>query len=679
MTSNRRSPAIIASVLGLAVALGGVVLGGAAPAWAEDPVEFGTSPIVDTVGALGDRDDDVLAAIEQTYGATGRQLFVAYVSEFTNPESAVTWANDTAVANNMGDEDYLLAVAVDGRAFYLSAADGAGVSDAELDRISGEVIEPRLADGDWAGAAIAGAEALDTSSSGSGWGWVWFLVIAGAVIAVIAIVLSRRSKKNRATDAAGGGPGSAPLVPLDDLRRTAGSALVQADDAVKTSEEELGFATASYGDEATAAFRTALAAAKAKVAEAFGLQQRLDDDTPDTEAERRAAYEGIVRLTAEADAVLDAQAEAFDALRDLERNAPAELERVAAETTAAEAAIAPATERLRTLGQAYAASALSAVADNPAQATSRVAFATEALSRARQAVAASQSAEAAVAIRAAEESADQAVLLTGAVDRLADELAQADRATAAGIADLEADVVTARALGGAAAQTAERTAAVAAELRASAAAPLRDPLAAGARLTAANQEIDAVIAGAREAAEQAARAQALLERSIAGARVQVQTAEDYLVARRGAVGTEARTRLASAAQLLQQAQTGTDPAFALEAAQRAERLASEALSLARNDVEGFGGGFGGPGASVGGTRSGSGGGDLMGAVLGGILIDSMLGGGRRSSGGSGGFGGFGGGSPGGGFGGGSRSGGGRSAGSFGGSATRGRRGSGGRF
>ncbi|MET4159645.1 TPM domain-containing protein [Agromyces sp. PvR057] len=678
MASNRRSATIIASLLGLALALAG-----AAPAWAEDPVEFGQSPIVDTVGALDGRTDDVLAAISKTADDTGRQLFVAYVGEFTNPETADTWANDTAVANNMGDEDYLLAVAVDGRAYYLSAADDAQVPADEIQRISLEVIEPELVDEDWAGAAIAAAEALDTggsgSGSGSGWGWVWFLVIGAAVVAVIAILLARRAKKGGATDAAAG-PGAAPPVPLDDLRRSAGSALVQADDAMKTSEEELGFATASYGDEATAAFRGALAEAKAKVAEAFSLQQRLDDDTPDTDADRRAAYEGIIRLTGEADALLDEQAEAFDALRDLERNAPAELERVAAEAAAAEASIAPAAERLRALGQQYAASALTAVADNPAQAASRLSFASEELGRARQAVAATpaQSADAAVAIRAAEEAVDQAVLLTGAVDRLAADLAQADRAIAAGVADLEADVLTARPLGGEAAQTAERTAAVAAELRAGVGIAGRDPLAASARLTQANHEIDSVIAAARDAAEQAARTQALRERAVANARVQVQTAEDYLVARRGAVGTDARTRLASAAQLLQQAQTSTDSAVAVESAQRAERLAAEALSLARNDVEGFGGGFGNAGYGGAAGRGGSSGGDIMGAVLGGILIDSMLGSGRRSSGGSGGFGGFGGGSSGG-FGGGGRSGGGRSAGSFGGSATRGRRGSGGRF
>jgi hypothetical protein len=659
-----------------AVVAAALVLIGSSPAWAESPVDFGSGPIVDTVGALGGDAEDVLAAIEQTADDTGRQLYVAYVSEFTDPEQADTWANDTAVANNMGAEDYLLAVAVDGRAYYLSAADNASVPAGELDRISLEVIEPELRDEDWSGAAIAAAEALgggSGGSGGSGWGWIWFLVIAGAVVVIVVVVLSRRRKRTGPADASGGPGASPPPVPLEELRRRAGSALIAADDAVKTSEEELGFATASYGDEATAEFRAALDSAKSRVAEAFRLQQLLDDDQPDTDAQRREHYEGILAATGSAEELLDEQAEAFDALRDLERNAPAELERVRAEATTTLASVAPAEERLRALGAEYAASALAGVLDNPEQAASRLAFADEELTRAGASIAASQPAEAAVAIRAAEEAVDQAGLLTAAVARLADELAAADRALADGLADLEHDVRTARELGGEAAPLADRTDAAIAVLRSVVGTTGRDPIAANARLAQANAEIDAAIASTRSAAEQAARAQALLQRSVDSARVHVQTAEDYVTARRGAVGTEARTRLATAAQLLAQAQTGSDAAIALQSAQQSERLAAEALSLARRDVEGFGG--------AGGAQGGFGGqgGNVMGAVLGGILIDSMLGGGSRGRGRSGGFGGGFGGGGFGGLGGGSRGGSGRSAGSFGGGATRGRRGSGGRF
>ncbi len=84
-----------------------------------------------------------------------------------------------------------------------------------------------------------------------------------------------------------------------------------------------------------------------------------------------------------------------------------------------------------------------------------------------------------------------------------------------------------------------------------------------------------------------------------------------------------------------------DPAQALAAAQRAHELATQSLQAAQSDVGVFQGGmFGGSGGS---PRTGTGG-DMMGAILGGIVINSLLnggGGGRSRSGG--GFGGLGGG------------------------------------
>ncbi|MFB6611513.1 TPM domain-containing protein [Agromyces sp. NPDC056379] len=668
MHAVRKWSATLAIVAGVAIGTGATGL-----AWAEDPVSFTSSPVVDTVDALGGETADVVAALDAAADRSGRQLFVAYVDEFTNPSAAAEWAFETATANGLGNNDYLLVVAVEGRGYDLNPPVDGSISLDEVDRIAQDVIEPKLRDEDWAGAAIAGANAIADGSAGgsggSGWGFVWFIVIAAVIVVIIAIVLARRKKK-RAAGAGEGGAGQVPLPSIDELRRQAGSALVQIDDAVKTSEEELGFAVASYGEASTESFRAALDAAKAKVAQAFTLQQQLDDATPDTDDERREWYGGIIRLTGEADAMLDEQAEQFDELRALERDAPAQLARVQAAAAAAEATIAPAEQRLAALGGQYAASAVAPVSDNLTQARSRVGFTREALAAAGTDVAAGDAAQAAVGIRAAEESVDQTNLLTAAVERHAADLAAADAAVAAGVDELDRDVATARGLANAeASAVADRVAAESAALRAAISAPGRDPIALQAKLEQVDAEIDAVITSVRDAAEQAARVQAQLSRSLTTARSQVQAAEDYLVARRGAIGAEARTRLAEAGRLLVEAQGAAtaDPAAALASAQRAERLAAEAMSFAQRDVGGYGGGMGGYGGT--GAGSSGGGGDVLGAVLGGILINSVLGGG--------GGGGFGGGRSSGGFGGGRSSG--RSAGSFGGSATRSRRGSGGRF
>lgn len=664
------------SSIAVVVLAGLMVVAPAAAAHAEDPVSFTDSPVVDTAGALtGAELAEVEAAIERTVDASGRQLFVAYVDEFTNPADAASWATDTANANNMGTEDYLLAVAIEGRAYYLSAAQDASLSQSDTDRISIEEVEPELRDGDWAGAAIAAADAIGGGGGGGGFGsgFIWILVIGAVIVAVIAVVLARR-RKQAAGDVPGipggapGGPVAEPPVPIEELRRRAASSLVQADDALKTSEEELGFATAGFGEEATADFRAALESAKGKVAEAFSFQQRLDDHVPDTEAQQREWYAGILSLTAEAESMLDAQADRFDALRDLEQNAPQALARVEAALRAAEDGIAPATQRLQALGAQYAASALAPVADNPEQARARIAFARDSIDAARGALERGERGEAAVDIRAAEEASDQARLLSAAIERLAVDLGEADRAAAAGVDDLDTDVRTARGMQDPAlAELADRVEAESAAIRAELARAGRSPLDLTGRVDRVNGEIDRAVQGARDAQVQAQRARAELDRSLLSARTQVQAAEDYLVARRGAIGSEARTRLAEAGRLVVEAQSlaAGDPARALAAAQRAEQLAGQAMSLAQQDVSGFGGGTAG-GGMFGGQPARGGGGDVFGAVLGGILINSMMGGG-----GGGGM--FGGGGRGGGFGGG------RAPGSFGGSATRGRRGSGGRF
>jgi len=672
MRSVRRASIALAALIGLAV------LHAPAAAIAEQSVEFGASPVVDTVGALTpDETGEVEAAIDEAADRSGRQLFVAYVSEFEDPADAGSWATETANDNNMGSEDYLLAVAIDGRAYHLSAAEDASLSEGDVDRIAVQVIEPHLRDGDWAAAAIAGAEAIGGGgSSGGGLGWLWIvlLVVAAAAVVVVAIVLARRRGRDGATPAAG-----APPVPIEELRRRSGGALVAADDALKTSEEELGFAVASFGEESTADFRAALATATAKVREAFALQQRLDDHEPDTEAQQREWYAGILRLTEEAESLLDAQAERFDALRALEQNAPQALARAEEAIRASESGIAPAAARLRALSSQYAPTALAPVADNPEQASARIAFARDSAAEAGAALGRGETGAAAVDIRAAEEAADQAALLTAAVERLAADLSDGDRAVAAGIDDLDADVRTARGMPDAAlGSLADRVEAEANALRAELGRAGRSPHELAARLDAVNREIDAAIQGARDAAVQAQRTRAELDRALLAARSRVQAAEDYLVARRGAVGAEARTRLAEAGRLVVEAQSlaATDAARALAAAQRADQLAGQAMNLAQQDVGGFAGAYGGAAGAGLPQGRGASGGDLVGAVLGGILIDSMLGGGRRGGGfGGGGLpGGFGGGRSSGGFGGGRRA-----PGSFGGSATRSRRGSGGRF
>jgi uncharacterized membrane protein YgcG len=665
--------------LALTTALTIAFAGAAGAASATDPVDLGQGFVLDEAGVLSGGDEaQAQQRLEQLKADSGLDLWVVYVDEFTNPTSSEEWANTTAEQNGLGPTQYLLAVATEGRQFYLSGDSAGPVSQDDLAAIEQQLIQPALAADDWLGAIDAAATGLDDAADGGlggaggagGFpvGLIAVLVIAAIAIVVIVLVVRNRRRKVGAPS----GPGAPPVEQIDlkELERRAASALVQTDDAVKTSDQELGFARAQFGDAATVEFQQALQIARENLNRAFTLKQQLDDATPDSEAQARSWNAEIIRLCEEANAGLDDKAADFDELRRLEQNAPESLARVQEQRAQAAAAVDAADERLRALGATYAPEALVTVADNPAQARQRIAFADEQIAAAEAALGAGKGGEAAVSIRAAEEAVGQAVLLEDAIEKLGKDFAEGERSAAALITELEGDIAAASALPDADGRVASVVAATRQQVdaaRTNLAGTARRPLAALQSLEAADSQIDGVISGVRDAAAKAQRAQQLIGQQIMQAQAQVSAAEDYVVARRGAIGAEARTRLAEAGAALVQAQQlqSANPEQALQYAQRANQLAAQAIQYAQHDVSAFQGG--GMGGMLGGGGGDSGGG-MMGAILGGIVINSLLGGGG-GGGSSGGLGGM--------LGGGSR-GGRMSPGSFGGGGTRGRRG-GGRF
>lgn len=657
---------VLASILGVPLAAAAV-----------PPPTLGSSYVVDRVDALTDAQEaEVQSRLLALSDQTGLDLWVVYVDEFTEPSDAQDWANDTANRNKLGPDQYVLAVAIQGDtfSFYLSGdVDDGELSAAQLSSIEQDRIQPALEAGDDAGAAIAAADGIRTAHAQAGGNMpappptpatdggpalgpiLLVAVLLLAIAGVLVWLFLRRRRQN------GSGDATAPAESIDDLARRAGSALVATDDAVKTSEQELGFARAQFGDAAAAPFTDVLAQAKADLDRAFSLQQRLDDDTPETPDEQRAGYTEILRLCTAADDALDAKAAAFDELRALEADAPAALAATREQRTSVGAALAGAEAELARLRERFTDEALAPVADNPAQARARLDLADAQAAEAQTALSENRTGEAAVAIRAAQAAVAQAETLERAITALGADLDAAGQRASALVADIEGDLVAAGRLPDADGRVAAASASARSRLdagRADLGAGRTNPLRAVETLQQANATIDAVLDEARDEAERRRRADTRLDAVLAQARAQVTATEDFIAARRGAVGPAARTRLAEAGAALVQAEQlrATDPADALGAAQRAAELAGQAASLAQNDVGSFGGGAGG-------------GGDLMGAILGGIAVNALLGGGGRRRGGfgGGGLGGLGG--LGGGFGGGipsgrSRSGGGSGFGGF---------------
>lgn len=658
--------------------------------------------ITDRVGALGDREGQVTAALDRLYDQRRAQLFVAYVRDFSG-RSAQDWADETADRNGLGREDVLLAVATHDRQYAYSVDQDSRLTDAQLQDVASTAVEPALKENDWAGAAIGAADGYSAVLAGSpvptpaitpgaadpGAGrsggtstgdLVLPIVLVGGAAAVAAYAFTRRRRRaaTRTTPGAtgwgpaGGGRDEPPPspTPLPELDAHAKETLVGTDDAVRTSEEELGFATAQFGEEAAAPFAEAVAYAQGELTAAFRLRQQLDDALPEDDATRRRMLDEIMSRCADANARLDEVSEDFDRLRELERDAPQALaaaERafrlLAGRASAAETALA-------SLRSRYAESAAAPAAAGIEQAKDRLVFATSSLNQARQAVDGGDHATAAVYVRAAEGAVGQAATLVDAVDRRARELDEAAAGLPAALTETETDLADAGGLLEGTAQgvsTADlrgriaRARAVVREVREELGAGAYDPIDALRRVEEADAVLDEALAGAREQEQGDRRARSLLDQAMLTARSAIGAAADYVTTHRGAVGSQARTRLAEAQRRLERARElagSHDPQSALAEAQRADALAVEARSLAEQDVRAY--------AGPGGMGGGMPGGGAGGAVLGGILLGGLLGGGR----GGGGFGG-------GGFGGGSFGGGG--PGSFGGGGTRGRRGGGGRF
>jgi hypothetical protein len=665
----RRVAAVAALVFGL-LAFGG------ATASAEAPLRV-NGDITDPAGALGSDPSTVQAALDRLSTESGMRLYVVYVRSFSG-RSGQDWADRSAQASQLGRRDALLAVATDDRAYGISLDEAFPVSDDVVTAIETQDVRPRLTAGDWAGAAVALADGLRTgrASGGSGGDSGGSALPVGLVVGGVALVgggayaLARRRRRKPETAPVVAAPAPptlpdpAPGETTDDLAYHASSALIELDDAVQTSEHELGLAQTQFGDEAVRDFRAALEQSRAELVQAFALRQRIDDEKPD-EVTRRNLLSQILHLSGTADQRLDAQSAAFDRLRDLEQNLPTVLAALKPKLNSTASRVAVTTAALDALRARYAESALEPVADNIPQAAARLDVARSEIDEAGTELAADQRPAAAVSARAAEEAIEQAGTLLDGVRRFADELSQAANRLVEARAEIEADLAEAELLPGEelAAAAARAKAALTAAGREVGAAdvPGGDPLAALRRLDEAGTALDQALSDAHEERVAGERAAAQLDRTLIAARSGIAAASDFIATRRGAVGSDARTRLAEAQRHLDTAAglARSAPVDALREAQQADAMAQEALRLARDDVQRWSPPSGGGGTS---------GIDLGSLVLGGILL-----GGR-----SGGFGGgFGGGGHGGGRGGGR--GGGFSPGSFGGSGTRGRRGGGGRF
>jgi uncharacterized membrane protein YgcG len=577
---------------------------------------------------------DVQQAVERLYNDHRIRLWVVYVDTFSG-QGAVSWAESTMRASDFGSEDALLAVATTDRAYAFQVPPASGVSPSTVDELRRNEIEPALRRSDWAGAAVAAADGL----GGAGISWVW-LLIALAIIAVLVLVLwlwmRRRRRKRREAEFAAArqvdpaDPNELASVSIDALDDLSKSMVVDVDNALRTSDNELTLAVEEFGDKDTAPFTQAVSNAKTTLAQAFNVRQILDDAVPESPMQRRDLLTRVVVAAAKADRELEAQREAFEDLRDLVINAPTRLDTLTQQMVDLTARLEPSERALAELRKQFADTALVSVAGNIETAKERLAFADQNITNGRKLVERPAGRQTGLvdAVRAAESGLGQVRTLLDAVDSAATDINRAVATLPSAIADIQNGIKAAgdQLAQGNTSQADELSTARDAAVKAVAGAQstgTADPLGAFTTLTQADAELDRLLARVAEEREAAQRLSRAFDQALFTAQSRVRSVSDYIDVRRGSIGPEARTRLAEAVRQLQAAQDkrSTNLTEAIAHANGAAMLASQAQSMAQADVQSAQRSYYG--------RYGSTSGSNMGAVLGGIIIGNILSGGMR--------------------------------------------------
>ncbi|WP_055476343.1 TPM domain-containing protein [Gordonia sp. HS-NH1] len=661
------STAALVGLLGVLVALASP---GAASA--EPPTRL-PNYVVDSADAISPAQRTELeAAIDSLYGDHAVQMWIVYVRDFGGLTSE-QWADQTAVASELGDHDALLAVATEDRAYRFFAPDSAGGLDqSTLEEVANDDVVPQLREENWAGAGLAAVNGLSGALDPSNTGIIAAGVVGGVVVlgGSGAYLYSRRRRQRRITEGVETLREQELTVdqlaaqPVDVLDPWSREVLTDLDNAIRTSEEELQLAVGEFGEVETAPFTDSVRQAEQALARAFALRQRLDDNVAETDDERRSILVQIITMCTEIDSVLDDQVDNFDAMRNLLINADSRFDSITQQLIGLRARLETASQQLTDLVGKHGEGTLTSILDNVDLARSQIDFAEATADQGRAAITApvGQQGPAVAAIRSAEGSIEQATVLLDAIDHADANIAAARSRMPALVAEVEEELAEANALaeaGGTSLVTAIETASAA--VAGARSSFDTDPLGTFTALVDADADLDDALAAARDAAAERVRRAQVLTAALESAGAKVTAAADFIGTRRGAVQSTARTRLAEAQRLLQSATdaAATDPPAATQTARRAGSLADQALMAAQGDVVSWQ-------QSQQRHPTGS---STAGAVLGGILVDSFL---RGTIGGRGG--GFGGGGFGGGFGSG-----GRSPGSFGGSGSSGRIGTGGRF
>lgn len=561
-------------------------------AYADSPVTI-TSTVTDPHSFLSDSQAQSASQSLSKLKSGGLDAYVVLVTDFSD-QAPVKWCEAAGTKSGLSNSSLVLVVATEQRvAATCGNTDQKGIADSAVvsafAAAKTELGKANPLDADTVVSAIqayssslkaaqssgstttktratSAARSSSTSTSDSStflFGSIilfffFTVLILLPIILITAIVRSQR--KTRKT-----------VVGTQEQRRVQSTLdlarmLLDADDVVRASEDEIEFARAQFGPDAVVSFSSAIDNARALVSRGFALQRGNEDGSNPVSTQEMNDF--INRLNAAMNQLVQ-ERQSFTERRNKEANIGEQVSDLLESIAQTRNQISQAQMDLQTLKLAYSAEAIASLIGRPDQAR---ALLDQAETSAKEALAAQQSGQNAyetleVARRALALARHQLESITQAPDQLArssELLTAAIGSITSDISDvtrLKADPVAFKPLvdsaqaaisGGHAAQNGQG-----------------DPLAALESLRLAEAALDEALAPLRSAEERAQRAQSGIEALLSQADSEVARANQHVTSHGSLVGFDARSQLSFARSALQNAHSfhnqGNDESAAAQA------------------------------------------------------------------------------------------------------------------
>jgi len=206
----------VAGALTLVTTFVGVPTALGAPLPAEPPVNL-RDRVTDNADVLAAADEaKIEAALDTLAEEADIVAFVVFTDEFDG-RSGEEWAAATMSESNMGAQNAVFAVAVEERSYGVGRANDGPLDQSDVSAIQKAVAGP-LGDDDWAGAAVAFAEATADAVNGSSSGGVLGVVVFLFIVALIGLVVWAIARSRKQKPQVEG----LEALPTEELARRAG-------------------------------------------------------------------------------------------------------------------------------------------------------------------------------------------------------------------------------------------------------------------------------------------------------------------------------------------------------------------------------------------------------------------------------------------------------------------------